>query len=159
MTVLSEAFKDKSPEVRLRTVEALKDAGTVNSIPIIQKAFGDKEVSVRLHAALMLKIIGHRRGVPVLAKVAVDDKSPAVRAAAAAYLGKVGVKDRRAVGALAKVLEDKESTVRIRAVEALGFLQLAQAIPVLKQALKDKDTGVRLRATEVLGRVLAKDFE
>ena len=49
--------------------------------------------------------------------------------------------------------------MRIRAVEALGFLQLAQAIPVLKQALKDKNTGVRLRATEVLGRVLAKDFE
>ena len=61
----------------------------VNSIPIIQKAFGDKEESVRLHAALMLKVIGHRRGVPVLAKVAVDDKSSAVRAAAAAYLGKV----------------------------------------------------------------------
>ena len=141
MTVLSAALKDKSPQVRIRAVEALKDAGTVNSIPIIQKAFGDKEESVRLHAALMLKVIGHRRGVPVLAKVAVDDKSSAVRAAAAAYLGKVGVKDRRAVGALAKVLEDKTPAVRIRAVEALGFLQLPQAIPVLKQALEDKGYG------------------
>ena len=113
---------------------------------------------MRLHAALMLKVIGHRRGVPVLAKVAVDDKSPAVRAAAAAYLGKVGVKDRRAVGALAKVLEDKVPAVRISAVEALGFLQLAQTIPILKKALEDKNTGVRIRATEVLGHVLSKDF-
>ena len=75
-------------------------------------------------------------------------------------MGRVGVKDRRAVGALAKVLEeDKEPTVRIRAVESLGFLQLPQAIPVLKKALEDKNKGVRIRATEVLGRVLAKDFE
>ena len=159
MTVLSEALKDKNPEVRIRSVEALKDAGTVNSIPILQKAFGDKEESVRLHAALMLRKIGHRRGVPVLGKVAIDDKSAAVRAAAAAYLGKVGVKDRRAVGMLAKVLEDKDPTVRIRAVEALGFLQLPAAIPVIRTALEDPDSGVRIRATEVMGHVLAKDFE
>ena len=95
----------------------------------------------------------------MLAKVSVEDKSPAVRAAAAAYLGKVGVKDRRAIGALDKVLQDKVPAVRIRAVEALGFLQLPQVIPVLKKALEDKDSGVRLRATEVLGHVLAKDFE
>jgi len=44
-------------------------------------------------------------------------------------------------------------------VEALGFVQLPQAIPVLHTALIDRDAGVRIRATEVIGRVLAKDFE
>ena len=107
----------------------------------------------------MLRKIGHRRTVPVLGKVALDDKSPAVRAAAAEYLGKVGVKDPQAVGILAKVLEDKSPTVRIRAVEALGFLQLGQAVPVLEKALEDRDPGVRIRATEVMGHVLARDFE
>ena len=159
MTVLSEALKDRSTEVRLRSVEALKDAGTINSIPIIQKAFGDKEESVRLNAALMLRKIGNRRAVPALGKAALSDNSAAVRAAAAEYLGKIGVKDKRTVGILAKALEDKVPTVRIRAIESLGFLQLREAIPILEIALGDRDSGVRLRATEVMGHVLAKDFE
>ena len=159
MTVLSEALKDRTPEVRLRAVEALKDAGTVASIPIIQKAFGDQAESVRLHAALMLRKIGHRNGVPVLGRVALNDISPAVRAAAARHLGKVGVKDPRSVGILARVLEDRESAVRIRAVESLGFLQLPAVAVVLETALADRNAGVRIRATEVMGHVLAKDFE
>jgi len=157
--VLSEALKDKAPEVRIRTVEALKDAGTVSAIPIIQKAFGDREEQVRLHAALMLRKIGHRNGVPVLGQVILKDNSAAVRAAAATYVGSIGAKDRRALGILAKALEDKEPAVRIRVVESLGFLQLPEAAAVLQQALADRDSGVRIRATEVMGRVLSKDFE
>ena len=157
--MLSEALKDPRVEVRLRAVEALVDAGTVSSIPVIQKAFGDKEESVRLHAALMLRRIGHRLAVPVLGNVVLADKSPTVRAAAAEYLGKVGVKNPRSVGFLAKALEDKSATVRIRAIESLGFIQLKQAVPVLEKGLQDPDPGVRIRATEVMGHVLAKDFE
>ncbi len=72
----------------------------------------------------------------------------------------MGVKDRRALGYLSKVLTDDGSpAVRIRAVEALGFVQLPQAIPILQTALIDRDAGVRIWATEVIGRVLAKDFE
>jgi HEAT repeat protein len=160
LTVLSEALKDRAPEVRIRAVEALRQAGTVSAIPIIQKAFGDKEASVRLRAALMLRKIGHRDGVPVLGRAVLADRDESVRAACARYLGSVGVKDPRSVGLLAKVLtEDKSPAVRMRAVEALGFLQLPQAIPVLQTALADRDAGVRIRATEVMGHVLAKDFE
>jgi len=160
LTVLSEALKDRAPVIRIRAVEALKDAGTVNAIPILQKAFGDKESSVRLHVALMLRKIGHRNGVPVLGRAALADRDPTVRATSARYLGTLGVKDPRAVGILSQVLrDDKSPAVRIRAVEALGFIQLPQAIPVLGTALADRDAGVRLRATEVMGRVLAKDFE
>ena len=159
LTVLSEALKDKVPEVRKRAVEALKDAGTISGIPIIQKAFGDKEEGVRLHAALMLRQIGHRSGVPILGRVALNDNSAAVRAAATKYLGKIGVKDPRSVGILAQVLEDREPAVRIKAVESQGFLQIAAASKILERALADRDAGVRLRATEVMGHVLAKDFE
>jgi len=158
LTVLSEALKDKSTQVR-RAVEALRQAGTIAAIPIIEKAFDDKERAVRLRAALVLRRIGHRSGVPVLGRAALNDNDPSVRAAAAKHLGKVGVKDPRALGLLAKVLEDKEPAVRIRAVESLGFVQLPGAMTVLQQALEDLNAGVRLRATEVMGHVLAKDFE
>ena len=108
----------------------------------------------------MLRKIGNRRGVPVLGQVVLTDTHPAVRAAAAKYLGSIGVKDPRAVGYLSQVIDqDKSAAVKVRAVESLGFVQLAQAIAVLRQALSDKDPGVRIRATEVMGRVLAKDFE
>ena len=157
MGVLLEALKDSRTEVRLRAVEALKDAGTINSIPLLAQVFTDKDESVRLHAALMLRKIGHRNGVPVLGRVALNDKSPAVRAAAAQYLGKVGVKDQRAVGLLSQVAQDKEPAVRLRAVESLGFLQLATALTVIERSLKDPDLGVRIRATAVLGHALAKE--
>ena len=107
LTVLSEALKDKAPQVRIRAVEALKDAGTVSAIPIIAKAFEDKERAVRLRAALVLRRIGHRSGVPVLGNAALNDNDPSVRAAATKHLGKVGVKDPRSVGLLAKILEDR----------------------------------------------------
>ncbi|HIG16804.1 MAG TPA: HEAT repeat domain-containing protein [Candidatus Handelsmanbacteria bacterium] len=97
---------------------------------------------------------------PVLGRALLADRDPSVRAACAQYLGTVGVKDRRALGYLSKVLTDDGSpAVRIRAVEALGFVQLPQAIPILQTALIDRDAGVRIWATEVIGRVLAKDFE
>ena len=130
ITVISEALKDKSPEVRIKALEALVEAGTVSSIPVIQKAFGDKEESVRLHATLMLRQIGHRLSVPALGQVLVTDSSPAVRAAAAEYLGKIGAKNPRALGFLAQGLEDKVPLVRIRVIESLGFLQLQRAIPL-----------------------------
>ena len=114
---------------------------------------------MRLHVALMLRKIGHRNTVPVLGRIIQTDKSPAVRAAAAMHLGKVGVKNLQAVGILAKALEDREKSVRIRAIESLGFLQLQQAISILEKALEDSDPGVRIRATEVLEYVLAQDFE
>ena len=158
--MLSEALKDRDPEVRIRAVGALRDAGTVSAIPNIQKPFGDKEASVRLHAALMPRKIGHRSGVPVLGRALLADRDPSVRAACARYLGTVGVKDPRSVGILSKVLtDDKSPAVRIRPVEALGFAQMTQAISVLQTALTDRDAGVRIRATEVMGRVLAQDFE
>ena len=159
ITVISEALKDNNVEVRKRALEALVRAGTISSIPVIQKAFGDKEESVRLHAALMLRKIGHRMSVGPLGRVLATDKSPAVRAAAAEYLGKVGVKNPRSLAFLAKGMEDKEPLVRIKTVESLGFIQLRQAIPLIEKALQDKDSGVRIRATEVLGHALAKDFE
>ena len=66
----------------------------------------------------------------------------------------------RASGSRGRVVRDEKWPAgRIRAVEAVGFIQLPQAIPVLGTALADRDAGVRLRATEVMGRVLAKDFE
>jgi HEAT repeat protein len=160
ITVLSEALKDRAPEVRIRAVGALRAAGTVSAIPILQKAFEDKEASVRLHAALMLRKIGHRAGVPVLGGAVLADRDPSVRAVCALYLGGLGVKDLRAVAYLGQVLTgEKSATVRIRAVEALGYVQLPQAVAALQIALADRDDGVRTRATEVMGRVLSKDFQ
>jgi HEAT repeat protein len=159
MTVLTEALKDRSPQVRMHAVEGLRDAGTVSSIPLVRKAFEDQEEGVRLRTALVLRQIGHRRTVPALARAATSDKSAAVRAAAAEYLGRVGVKDARAAGILSQVMQDPEPAVRLRAVESLGLLQTRQAISALEKALQDRDPAVRVRATEVLGHTLARDFE
>jgi HEAT repeat protein len=55
--------------------------------------------------------------------------------------------------ALRQAVQDRDTAVRLRAVEAWGDRPVAEAIPVLAEVLaSDTDTDVRLAATRALGR-------
>ena len=99
-------------------LEALKDAGAINSIPLLAQVFTEKDESVRLHAALMLRKIGHRNGVPVLGRMALNDKSPAVRLRAVGSLGFLQL--ATALTVIERSLKDPDLGVSIRATEVLG---------------------------------------
>ncbi|HQA68327.1 MAG TPA: HEAT repeat domain-containing protein, partial [Aggregatilineales bacterium] len=88
------------------------------------------------------------KAVPQLVK-ALGDTAPAVRAAAAQYLGQLG--DRRAVSHLLPLLQDAEPEVRYAAAHALGWLRDERAVPRLIKCLKDSDPQVRLIAVMALG--------
>jgi HEAT repeat protein len=77
-----------------------------------------------------------------------QDPVPAVRAAAAAALGRL--RDTSAVRALGNALGDPFAEVRIDAVRALGVIDDEAVLGFLVAALQDGDPGVRNVASQVL---------
>lgn len=86
------------------------------------------------------------------------DKSPAVREACAAALGKLDEAGFTAVRELSDALKDASAPVRAAAAEALGRFSRIEsgiardAVPALVELLKDADRSVRLGAAFALGR-------
>jgi hypothetical protein len=77
------------------------------------------------------------------------------RAHAASELGKL--KDKRAVHALIKVLDDPHMGVRSNAAFSLAELGAIQAIPHLVRLLKDRHERVRKSAAKALGMIKVRD--
>src|SRR5262245_60741641 len=81
---------------------------------------------------------------------ALKDKNPFVRSIAARALGIRG--DRDSAGALAELVKaDPEYSVRIRAVESLGFLKMKTE--TIEQALKGSKGGVSWTAERAAGQL------
>jgi HEAT repeat protein len=80
---------------------------------------------------------------------------PTVRQHAAAALGQMGRKARRAVPCLAEALQDPDTRVRRLAALALGDIgpEAAAAVPALVGALNDGHAAVRRRAAVALGEI------
>jgi hypothetical protein len=89
-------------------------------------------------------------------RTALTDRSPFVRAVAARALGIRA--DKASAEALAELVKaDPEYLVRIRAVEALGFLKMKPE--VIKLAKKDRQAGVQWAALLAAGQLKsAKDY-
>jgi HEAT repeat protein len=134
---LIELLKDKSSEVRWETAIALGEIGGPDAISPLKKALEDPDKYVRYGAAFALFKIGW---------------NPASDEERALYY--VGMQDWEAVqevgpaaiDALWFVLHDKDSNVRIKAIEILGALGDKKAIPALMQSLSDENADVRWKA-------------
>jgi HEAT repeat protein len=88
-----------------------------------------------------------------------QDKSPAVREAAATSLGKLARGSTKEIPDLIEALKDKEPRVRAAAAEAIGQYCRADpevakdAIPQLTELLKDVEASVRVQSAFALGRM------
>ena len=118
-----------------------------------RRAPKDPYADVREGAALALgKILGKIKDPsatdPLIA--ALNDRSYAVRKAAASALGQI--KDPSTVAPLTQSLKDPAASVRVAAINALGNVG-APAIVPLTTSLDDADPNVRLSAVEALGGI------
>jgi HEAT repeat protein len=162
-------LNDKDEELRLKALDAaaviLVTGTKLDSASIVAftEQFG-KSFSADPAEAVRLKGLGIARDmkkddlsklVPTLAEVLRSDKSPAVRAAAAATLAKSGDKIKTVLNLVVESLKDPDEKVRSAVAEALGRLgeDAKGAVPRLIPLLKDKEPGVRLAAAFALGRV------
>ena len=154
--------------VKLGIIEALGEIGDPRAVEPLIRELRDPSVEVRWETALALGEIGDARAAgPLLAGLRDPDRY--VRYGTALALGKLGWKpaneDERAHGllglqdwegllalgpaaipALGSALNDREKSVRARAVEVLGEIGDPGAITAIMRALRDGDDEVRWRA-------------
>jgi HEAT repeat protein len=171
---LIQALKDEYWNVNKEAEKALGVIGEPAVEHLIQ-ALKDERWGVRKRAAGTLGRIQNKKGVAPLI-YALKDKHSEVRKAAAKALDKLGWKPEdtaervhyliateawdelaklgeSALEPLIQALQDENSTVQIKAAEALGRIGDARAIEPLIQALKDNYWDVNKKAAEALGRI------
>jgi hypothetical protein len=144
---------DPSAMVRKSAAHALWRINSQGPNGELATAIGDKDESVRLEALYAASRINVFTGVPaVVARI--SDESPKVRKRAAETLGSFRSKDA-VVGLIALTSPDneKDATVRVAAVAALGRIADPQAKDAVKAAESDPDGFVR-DAARIAGRRL-----
>lgn len=161
-----EAMNDKAERVRLAAVngvsvfiltEVRESASLLESVGRVLG--NDSAEAVRQRALDLVREIKkdefQRKMVPFVADAMKADKSPAIRANAAATLGRMGANARTVINVMIESLKDPEPTVRAAVAEGLGRIgdEAKSAIPRLIPLLKDQDSGVRLAAAFGLGRI------
>ena len=162
------ALKDRDRDVRLGIIEALSVIGDQRAVQPLIELLNDKSSEVRWETAIALGEIGGP-GATAPLKKALMDPDKYVRYGAASALLKTGwnpvseeerafyyvglqeweaVKDSgpAAISALSLVLNDQDSSVRIKAIEILGSIGDKKAIPALMRSLRDENADVRWKA-------------
>ncbi|HEX6502783.1 MAG TPA: HEAT repeat domain-containing protein [Terriglobales bacterium] len=178
---LSEALDDPALQTRIAAVRGLGRIGLADAaVPLLER-FLSGELEVPEHTlknalvhccrdspGLLIQYLhhagGHKRELlaRVLGEVAnsglaeelltlATDPLAEVRASAARALG--NVQDPLALWALAKLLEDQEWFVRLRAVVALTSLKQSGRTRLLLRGLCDSNRSVRQRAAWALARI------
>lgn len=116
----------------------------------------DPDPDVRGVIARNLVFYADKETVPAIIEALQKDEVEAVRMHCAWALGDLG--DPRGVGPLVQALDDKETDVRLRAVNSLQRLKARAAIQPLIARLDDANLMVRGRAREALVSITGKDL-
>jgi HEAT repeat protein len=124
-----------------------------SAVAQLARAMRDPELAVRNEAASALAQLG-KAAVPYFT-LALQEKDPHARQAAAFFLGRIGPDAAPAVPSLALALEDKEASVRVVAAIALQGIgsRAAASVPALIQSLADPDPIVRSSASTSLSEL------
>jgi hypothetical protein len=162
------ALKTKDKDVRLGIIEALSVIRDPRAVPSLTRLLSDPGSEVRWEAAIALGEINDPASTASLVQ-ALRDPDKYVRYGAASALQKSGWKppsdeerafhsvglqewhDVREIGepaipALSHVLHDRDSGVRMQAIEILGSIGNGKAVPVLMRSLADENAEVRWKA-------------
>ena len=121
------------------------------AVDALHEAFRNpRSVLERRRAASLISTIASARSEAVLTEAS-RDADWAVRAAAAAGLGKLATQDPVAREHLLALVPDDDWGVRLRAVLALGDAGVGDDIELVAARLRDRHFAVRLAAAEILG--------
>ena len=158
VTLLTRHFADNSPDlVRQRTIEVLGMLRSRESVEALVWALNnEKNPELRWRAAFGLGLSGGKSKMAHEAlTTALADKSPLVRRAAVAAIGRSGGK--AGVPLIAPSIRDADPTIRAAAAEALGRARDPSAVKHLIVAAADKDVVVRATAIAALGSVPSRE--
>ena len=149
--VLRRALLDQSPKVRLAAALMLSRLNDPTGLDQLRRGLGSADNRMRLQIAdalLRLGDTGQRQEV----LRALKDPSPTARARAVMML-LIPTPAPTLEGALAGLLRDPDTSVRVSAVEALSKIGDSAAYAALRGALRDPDDFVRVVAAEKLAAI------
>lgn len=145
--MLLKKAEASNPMVRQRAVRFLGEFNERGLEGFILEKLGDVSEGVRMAAVESLAGRDSSRVGEALARVLEQDRSAAVRAAAAEVLGGVpGMKDP-----LKDALTDSDITVRVRAAESLAVLGSRAGLGVAVEGIKAQDYRARVISCRVIG--------
>jgi HEAT repeat protein len=141
--------KDQSASVRINAAKALANIKDRKAVPaLIKSMLNDKHLIMRDVAAKALVEIG-RPAVALLSRMLLEHKGKGARLRAVVVLGLI--KDKSAVPALTKALNDKDAGICITAIGALGQMGAAGIDPLLRILTKSMNYKMRAAAAMALG--------
>ena len=156
---LSEQFKLlKSTNVNDRR-NAVRDLGRMRTPEAAQKLMEilgkDSDFGVRAQAAESLGSMRSKEATPALIK-ALKDENRNVKSAALVTFGYI--RDKDSVGPLLEFAEKEEDVgLKIQAVNVLGVIGDATAVPALVKLLDDKNGRIATISAQSLGRLRSPD--
>lgn len=118
---------------------------------LVEAAQKDDHAEVRSQAAIALSQIQDPAAVDTLVACLSHDPDALVRRTSARMLCQST--DLLVTNALLAALKDRDGEVRAIALEHVGEIRPAEAVPVLIEALKDEEENVRACAAEALGNI------
>jgi len=149
------------PNLSWAAIDPVLDAADkrMATAPVLMQAIEARDAKVRERAAVAWGRIQDPKSINPLGILATMDKDPKVRAAAVFGLGQMGWKKEFSLGKeeeLRKLLngklKDKDSLVRLRAVEAFGKGGLETTPEVMVPFLSDSDKKIRAAAAYAMFR-------
>jgi HEAT repeat protein len=160
---LRGTLSDPAPNVRATAAAALGRLGRPAdaAIPSLLAAMKDEAPGFRVLSATALGRVapGHREAIEALCLALTEDLNVNVRNAAAAGLGSMGPKAAAAAPAMIRVMNDRDGTVRVHVIVALGRIGPADgsvASALKTMAEQDTSADFRIWAIRALGLIGAK---
>jgi HEAT repeat protein len=171
ITTVLKKIKTRNRPLRLGIIEALAVIKDPRAVDPLLEALVDQDAEVRWGSAIALGEIGDERAIPGLKK-ALGDPDKYVRYGASFALAKISWKPetilekaqlfygmqewgalkemgKSAIGVLEIARKDRDTGIRLKAVELLGEIHDKCVVPSLICALSDESSDVRWKAVLV----------
>ena len=129
-------------------VKVLGQCGDKAAVPLLLTMTKNREKDVRLEAIQALAEIGDTSAMPILVELMKDKEEQISRAAAAAVAGLPGPE---VDSAIVKILEGRDSALKLKMIEMAELRRVASAMPALFKSMSDTDISIRTAAARSYG--------
>ncbi len=158
MSSVRESLNNMDWQVRLATVEKLRNARDEKTVTLLMEVVNTREerTVVKVTAIQLLGETGDPRAIEVLLPIFNDAtlnwECPAIKSYTALALGSFKG-DSRVVDALISGITDRELLTREASISSLGKIGSQEAVPHLIGVLNDEHVSIRLSAIKALGEI------
>lgn len=145
--------EDVDPDVLSRVLSSLRSARDESAIPLVRGLLESENVDVRLEAAAFIYLLGDDATVAdVMAEAIVSDAvSLSTLVGVLARLQSEGRAPPKALDAVVKLAGSSDNTaIVVRALNLLGALEHAAAVPLIQERMADADDQVAKAALDAI---------